>query len=204
MNRLPNSNANKTPNIPMKRILSIVLLSVSLRALPTCAQVVVTNPISDILSQTQHVEDIAKTLQMINNQVQQINTLMQQLQQIQTYVKAFGDPPKLPQITGADSLVSSLKSSGVGQTIGQLQQAASGVAALQYDANGLYQSLGTTFTTPGGSTVQRSEDLYRKYGVIQQDSKNFQSVTDDGNSRRTTSRRPRTFAPATTHTKRAG
>jgi len=77
-----------------------------------------------------HAEDIAKTVQMINNQVQQINTLTQQLQQIQSYVKAFGDPSKLVQITGADSLVSSLKSSGVGQTIGQLQQAASGVAAL--------------------------------------------------------------------------
>ena len=57
-------------------------------------------------------------------------------------MKAFGDPSKLLQIIGADSLVSSLKSSGVGQTIGQLQQAASGVAALQYNANGLYQSLG--------------------------------------------------------------
>ena len=80
---------------------------------------------------------------MINNQVQQINTLTQQLQQIQSYVKAFGDPSKLLQITGADSLVSSLKSSGVGQTIGQLQQAGSGVAALKYYAKGLYESLGT-------------------------------------------------------------
>ncbi len=104
-------------------------------------------------------------------------------------MNAFGDPSKLLQITGADSLVSSRKSSGVGQTIGQLQQAASGVAALQYNANGLYQSLGTTFTTPGGTTVQRSEDLYRKYGAIQQDSKNFQSVTDDVNSRRTALRK---------------
>ena len=76
---------------------------------------------------------------MINNQVQQINTLTQQLQ---SYVKAFGDPSKLLQITGSDSLVSSLKSGGVGQMIGQLQQAASGTAALQYNANGLYQSLG--------------------------------------------------------------
>ena len=134
-------------------------------------------------------DDIAKTVQMINNQVQQINTLTQQLQQIQSYVKAFGDPSKLLQITGADSLVSSLKSSGVGRTIGQLQQAASGVAALQFNANGLYQSLGTTFTTPGGSTVQRSDDLYRKYGAIQQESENFQSVTDNVNSRRTALRK---------------
>ena len=124
----------------MKLILSLTVLIFTAATLR--AQVVVTKPVSDILSQTLHAEDIAKTVQMINNQMQQINTLTQQLQQIQSYVKAFGDPSKLLQITGADSLVSSLKSSGVGQTIGQLQQAASGVAALQYNANGLYQSLG--------------------------------------------------------------
>ena len=113
----------------MKLILSLTALIFTTAALR--AQVVVTNPVSDILSQTLHAEDIAKTLQMINNQVQQINTLTQQLQQIQAYVKAFGDPTKLLQITGADSLVSSLKTSGVGQTIGQLQQASSGVALFE-------------------------------------------------------------------------
>ena len=56
------------------------------------AQLVVTNPISDVLDEVMHTEDIAKTVEMINNQVQQINALTQQLQQIQAYVKAFGDP----------------------------------------------------------------------------------------------------------------
>jgi hypothetical protein len=46
------------------------------------AQYVVTNPISDVLDEMMHVEDIAKTVEMINNQVQQINALTQQLQQI--------------------------------------------------------------------------------------------------------------------------
>ena len=55
----------------MKLILSLTALFFTATALR--AQVVVTNPVSDILSQT---------LQMINNQVQQINTLTQQLQQI--------------------------------------------------------------------------------------------------------------------------
>ena len=105
----------------MKLILSLATL---LFAAPFVqAQVVVTNPISDILSQTMHVEDIAKTVEMINNQVKQITTLTQQLQQIQAYVKAFGDPEKLTQITGADQLISSLKQSGVGKTIGELRHA---------------------------------------------------------------------------------
>ena len=97
-----------------------------------------------------HVEDIAKTVEMINNQVQQINALTQQLQQIQAYVKAFGDPEQLLSIVGADALIDSLNTSGVGQTLGELQSLASGVEALHDNANGLYQSIGQTFTTPGG------------------------------------------------------
>jgi hypothetical protein len=52
---------------------------------------------------------------MISNQVQQVSTLTQQLQQIQAYVKAVGDPEKLLGIVGADSLIDSLNTSGVGQ-----------------------------------------------------------------------------------------
>lgn len=55
-------------------------------------QLVITNPISDVLFKVAHVEDIAKTVRRINNRVQQINALTQQLQQIQAYVKGIGDP----------------------------------------------------------------------------------------------------------------
>lgn len=166
----------------MRFILPLIalLISVSLAS----AQWVVTNPVSDALGEIQHVEDIAKAVEMINNQIQQINTLTQQLQQIQAYVKAFGDPEQLLSIVGADELISSLEQSGVGQTIAELQQLANGVEALQYNANGLYTSLGETFTTPSGIELPRAEDLYRKYGAIQQSSRNFQDVTDDVTARR--------------------
>jgi hypothetical protein len=166
----------------MKRIL---ILTALLTIAPLVrAQVVVTNPISDVLAETMHLEDIAKWVESINNQVQQIQTLTQQLQQIQAYVKAFGDPEQLLSIVGADQLISSLQQSGVGQTIGELHQLADGVQSLAYDANGLYQSLGTTFTLPDGITVPRAEELYRKFGAIQQSSRNFQAVTDDVLARR--------------------
>ena len=64
----------------------------------TQAQLVVTNPISDVLNETMHVEDIAKAVETINNQVQQNNARTQELQQIQTYVKAFGDLEQLLNI----------------------------------------------------------------------------------------------------------
>jgi hypothetical protein len=166
----------------MKLILTLTALIATAPLLS--AQYVVTNPISDVLSEEMHLEDIAKWVQSIENQVQQIETLTQQLQQVQAYVKAFGNPEQLTKILGADELMSSLQTSGVGQTIGQLQQVASGVQALGYDANGLYQSLGSTFTTPGGAQMPRAEELYRKYGAIQQGSQNFQAVTDDVLTRR--------------------
>ena len=162
-------------------LLTVVLV---LTASQLRAQWVVTNPISDALSEIQHVEDIAKAVEMINNQIEQINMLTQQLQQIQAYVKAFGDPEQLLSIVGADELISSLGQSGIGQTISELQQLANGIEALQYGANGLYASLGETFTTPSGFQLSRAEELYRKDGVVHQSSRNFQDVTDDVLARR--------------------
>jgi hypothetical protein len=121
---------------------------------------------------------------MIDNQVRQINTLTQQLQQIQAYVKAFGNPAQLLNIVGANQLISSLQQTGAGQTLTQLQRTANGLQALQYTGNGLYQSLGQTFSTPLGAHFPRLEDSYRKYGAIQDDSRNFQTVTDDVLTRR--------------------
>ncbi len=171
----------------MKVILSIAALFVA--ASLAHAQVVVIDPTAIARAQANHAVDLAKYVQMVNNQVTQINTLTQQLQQIQAYVKAFGNPEQLLNIVGADQLVGSLQQSGVGDAIAQLQQSANGIQALRYDANGLYTSLGQTFTTPGGVQVSRAEQLYRKYGAIQQNSRNFQSVTGDVLARRENLRR---------------
>ena len=168
----------------MKTLIAILVAAASMTT--ARAQYVVTNPISDVLNEVMHVEDIGKTVEMISNQVQQINTLTQQLQQIQAYVKAVGDPEKLLSIVGADSLIDSLNTSGVGQTLADLQGLANGVEALRNNANGLYQSVGETFTTPGGVQLPRAEDLYRKFAASQRTAQNFASVYDDVTQRRTT------------------
>jgi aspartokinase len=80
------------------KALTALLIAVGLTT-AAHAQYVVTNPISDVLDEVMHVEDIAKTVEMINNQVQQINALTQQLQQIQAYVKAFGESASPPPMT---------------------------------------------------------------------------------------------------------
>ena len=167
----------------MKYLISLVISLFAAPLLP--AQLVVIDPTAIAHNQANHIVDLAKYVQMVNNQLTQINTLTQQLQQIQAYVKAFGNPEQLLHIAGADQLIGSLQQSGVGQTLTQLQRTANGIQALQYNGNGLYSSLGQSFSTPGGAQVPRIEQLYRKYGAIQQDSRNFQSVTNDVLTRRT-------------------
>ena len=166
----------------MKLIALLATLLIAAPFLP--AQVVVTDPIAHSLTRIDHAQDIAKYVQMIDNQVRQINTLTQQLQQIQAYVKAFGNPAQLLNIVGANQLISSLQQTGAGQTLTQLQRTANGLQALQYTGNGLYQGLGQSFRTPLGTQFPRLEDSYRKYGAIQDDSRNFQTVTDDVLARR--------------------
>jgi hypothetical protein len=148
------------------------------------AQVVVTNPISDAFAQVMHAEDLAKQVEVINNQVQQINALTQQLQQVQAYVKAFGNPEQVRNVVGADQLVTSLQQTGVGQTLSTLQQKSDGADSLSYTGNGIYETLASTFTTPAGVEITRTEDSYRKFGAIQQSSQNFQAVTNNVLSRR--------------------
>ena len=163
----------------------LIALTISLFTAPLLpAQVVVIDPAQIANNQANHIVDLAKYVEMVNNQLKQITTMTQELQQVTAYVKAFGDPSGLLNITGANQLISSLKQTGVGQTIGQLQQAANGIQALEYTANGLYTNLGSTFTTPGGVQLPRAEELYRKYGAIQQSSQNFQGVTTDVLARR--------------------
>ena len=136
----------------MKFIVSITTLLVA--ASLANAQVVVIDPTAIAHNQANHVVDLAKYVEMVNNQIRQINTMTQELQQVTAYVKAFGDPSKLLNIVGANQLIGSLQQTGVGETIGQLQQAANGLQALQYTGNGLYTNLGSTFTTPGGVRLQ--------------------------------------------------
>jgi hypothetical protein len=168
--------------------LTSLIIAFLITASLASAQVVVTDPIAHSLTTIDHAQDIAKYVQMIDNQVRQINTLTQQLQQIQAYVKAFGNPAQLLNIVGANQLISSLQQTGVGQTLTQLQRTANGLQALQYTGNGLYQGLGQSFRTPLGTQFPRLEDSYRKYGAIQDDSRNFQTVTDDVLARRKTLR----------------
>ena len=163
----------------MKTILCLLLLSGS-----TYGQVVVYDPATHATDIANQFQNLAQYIAMVNNQVTQINTMTQQLQQTTAYVQAFGNPAALLNIVGADQLIQSVNQSGVGQTIGELRELASGVEALQYNANGLYQSVGETFRIYNNIEVPRVEVLYRKFAAVDRAAMNFQAVYDDVATRR--------------------
>lgn len=160
---------------------SIALIVTAALLTPLCAhaQLPVTDVAHIVQDAANQVIDLAQYVQMVSNQVQQINTLRQQLQEVTAYVEAFGDPASLLRITGADELIDALGRSGVGQTIGSLQQLADGTTALVNNSKGLYRTVGETFTLPSDVRVPRAADLYRKFDAIDRVTANYSSVYDD-------------------------
>ncbi len=161
------------------KTICITAVLIAFTTFQTSAQIPVTDVANTVQDATNQVVNLAEYVQMVNNQVQQIETLGQQLQQVTAYVTAFGDPASLLKIVGADELISGLGRTGVGQTIGSLQQLADGTTALLDNSNGLYERVGETFTLPTNVKVPRAADLYRKFDAIGRVTTNYAGVYDD-------------------------
>jgi hypothetical protein len=166
----------------MKKPILITLIAFAFTLPSARAQLVVEDVASIAQNAANQVVDLAKYVQMVENQVQQIDTMTQELQQVTSYVKAFGNPAQLLNVTGANQLVGSLQQSGVGQTLGSLQQSASGIQSLANNANGLYPSISNTALS--GISIPRVADNYKPYGAVENTSSNYMSVYNDVMQRR--------------------
>jgi hypothetical protein len=160
----------------MKKFVAIILTVASL-ALSARAQYIVYDPISNVQQILDEAENIAEYVDMVDNQVQQISQLTSQLQQLQQYNKAFGDPSQILNITGVSTLTADLTQTPIGQTISAVEKTSDGVAALTYDANGLYHQIGATFTTPSGNQIQRDATDYKPYEAVNNATANYTNVT---------------------------
>jgi hypothetical protein len=169
----------------MKKIIAIALIALPL-AFTARAQLVVYDPVNNIQQILAEAENIAQYIDMVDNQVQQITQLSDQLQQLQQYNKAFGDPSQILNITGISALTSDLTQTPLGKTISTVEQTADGVAALTYDANGLYNQIGATFSTPSGNQIQRLTADYKPFEAINNATANYATVTADVLKRRQT------------------
>jgi hypothetical protein len=169
----------------MKKIIAIALIALPL-AFTARAQLVVYDPVNNIQQILAEAENIAQYIDMVDNQVQQITQLSDQLQQLQQYNKAFGDPSQILNITGISALTSDLTQTPLGKTISTVEQTADGVTALTYDANGLYNQIGATFSTPSGNQIQRLTADYKPFEAINNATANYATVTADVLKRRQT------------------
>ena len=168
----------------MKKILIITAIALPL-AFSARAQWIVYDPTSNIQQILDQAENLAKYVTMIDNQVQQIDTLTSQLSEFKNYESLFGNPSQVV-LSMVAPLNADLQSLEPGKNLENLVSSADGNYALTYNDSGLYATLGSSFQTPRGQTIQRPADQYTLFAAINNAANNYVTVADNAAQRRTT------------------
>lgn len=166
----------------MKKFIALAFVTLGI-TVSARAQWIVYDPANTVQSIVNTAQEVAKFVEMINNQVQQIQTLEDQLNEFKHYESLFGDP-KAVLLTTVQPLVTDLRKTELGQTLTELKGAVDAGEAMLYNANGLFSSIGTTFTTPNGATVTRRETPYLPVAAVQKTTDNYLAVAADASARR--------------------
>jgi hypothetical protein len=166
----------------MKKLIALTIVTIGV-GLSAQAQVVVFDPISVVQQVIDTAEQIAQFVSMVENQVTQIQTLTDQLSEFKNYENLFGNPSQVVLST-FQPLVNDLTKTELGQTLNTLDTTVNAGQAMLYDGGGLFQSVGTTFTTPGGQTITRQQTPYLPVAAVQKTTDNYLSVSADAAARR--------------------
>jgi len=166
----------------MKKILIITAIALPL-AFSARAQWIVYDPTSNIQQILDEAENLAEYASMIDNQVQQITTLGNQLSEFKNYESLFGNPSQVV-LSMVPNLASDLQSLEPIQNLGNLVASANGNTAMTFNDNGIYATVGTSFQTPGGQTIQRPANQYEPFAAIINTASNYVSVADSAAQRR--------------------
>ena len=166
----------------MKKILIITAIALPL-AFSARAQWIVYDPTMNVQQILDQAENLAKYVQMIDNQVQQIDTLTSQLSEFKNYESLFGNPSQVV-LSMVPALNSDLQSIEPGLSLENLVANADGNIALTYNNSGIYATVGTSFQTPRGQTIQRPADQYEKYSAVINSASNYVAVADNAAKRR--------------------
>jgi len=119
-----------------------------------------TNIVNEVKNYVQYLSQTANQVTQITNQVTQIENQVIALQR-------FGNPQYYVNLLGLSSFMAtaSVLTSGIGQTLSSYRQAANGVTALRYKANGLYSNL-TGSVDRHGNPVRYQTDAFRKFAAV--------------------------------------
>ncbi len=168
----------------MKKLIAIIAVALPL-AFSARAQWIVYDPTMNIEQILDEAESIAKYVTMIDNQVQQINTLTSQLSEFKNYEAVFGNPGKVV-LSMVAPLNADLQSLEPGLNLENLVASANGNIALTYNDSGIYATVGTSFQTPRGQTVQRPANQYEPFAAVINTASNYVAVADNAAKRRAT------------------
>ena len=168
----------------MKKTIIITALALPL-VFSARAQWIVYDPTMNVQQIMDEAQSIAEYVQMIDNQVQQITTLGQQLSQFENYESLFGNPSQvlLSMVAPLDADLQNLEP---GRNLENLVANADGNVALTYNDSGIYATVGTSFQTPRGQTIQRPADQYEPFTAIINTASNYVTVADNAAQRRAT------------------
>ena len=166
----------------MKKFIALTLVTLSV-TVSARAQWVVFDPTAQIQSIINTAQEVAQFVTMVQNQVKQIQSLTDQLNEFKKYESLFGDP-KAVILSTVQPLISDLRKTELGQTLTSLETTVNAGQAMVYNASGLFQSVGTTFTTPDGQTVTRRQTPYLPFAAVQKTTDNYLSTSTDAAARR--------------------
>jgi mitochondrial fission protein ELM1 len=168
----------------MKKLIAVIAVSLPL-AFSAHAQWIVYDPISNVQQILDETENMGEFVSMVDNQVQQIETLDNQLSQFENYETLFGNPSQvtLPMVSALDADLQNLEP---GQNLEKLVSSADGNLALTYNNSGIYATVGASFQTPGGQTIQRPTNQYESFAAIINTASNYVTVADNAVQRRAT------------------
>jgi hypothetical protein len=166
----------------MKKLIALTLVTVGV-GLSAHAQMVVFDPITLIQDVVDTAEQIAQFVTMVDNQVTQIETLGDQLSEFKNYENLFGNPSQV-NLPTVQPLLNDLTQTELGQTLNTLDATVNAGQSMLYTGEGLFQSVGTTFTTPGGQTITRQQTPYLPLAAVQNTTDNYLSVSADAGARR--------------------
>ena len=168
----------------MKKLIALTVVTLSL-GLSAHAQFIVYDPTVNIEQILDEAENLAEYAEMIDNEVQQITTLGDQLSEFKNYENLFGNPSQVT-VSTVPALDSDLQSLEPGQELENLVANANGNIALTYNDGGIYATVGTSFQTPGGQTIQRPANQYEPYSAVINSASNYVAVADNAEQRRET------------------
>ena len=167
----------------MKKLIAIIAVALPL-AFSARAQWIVYDPISNVQQILDEAENIAEYVDMVENQVSQIETLDNQLSEFKNYESLFGNPSQVV-LSMVGPLDTDLQSLEPGVNLENLVASANGNTALTFNDSGIYATVGVSFQTPGGQTIQRPANQYEPFSAIINTASNYVSVADNAAQRRT-------------------